>query len=150
MRGTKDISVCHPERKHYAHGLCRPCYQSTEIARASQAKSRRTHKAQQKKKSAEWYQNNTEHVALKVRKRNLGLAGWTIERYDAKFEEREGKCEICGSEEGKKRLSADHEHIDPPNPRGLLCTMCNRALGYLKDSPELLRAAALYIEKYRK
>ena len=73
-----------------------------------------------------------------------------MELYAAKLEEQQGRCEICGVKEEVRRLSADHEHIEPPNPRGLLCTSCNRALGYLKDDPELLRAAALYIEKYRK
>jgi len=148
MRGTKAVAVCHPERKHYGHGLCRQCYGKTRTKQ--DVAYRKTHKEEQKKRSATWYRNNTEHVTLKVRKRNLGLAGWTLELYATKLEEQQGRCEICGVKEEVRRLSADHEHIEPPNPRGLLCTSCNRALGYLKDDPELLRAAALYIEKYRK
>jgi hypothetical protein len=31
--------------------------------------------------------------------------------------------------------------------RGTLCHQCNTALGNFKDSPELLRRAALYVEK---
>ncbi len=148
-RGHKQECVCHPERKHYGLGLCRPCYQNTERARAAQAEHRRTHKEQQKKKSAEWYKNNAEHVSLKVTKRRLGLSGWTVERYEEKFEEQQGCCEICGTEETKRKLSADHEHVDPPKPRGLLCSNCNRGIGHLKDSPALLRKAAMYIEKYK-
>ena len=33
--------------------------------------------------------------------------------------------------------------------RGLLCKSCNHALGYMKDNPDVLRAAADYVEFYR-
>lgn len=63
-----------------------------------------------------------------------------------------GVCAICGGVEthiyksGKLRdLSVDHDHVSGA-VRGLLCVNCNRGIGYLKDSPALLRAAAEYIE----
>jgi len=148
-RGYKQDCVCHPERKHYGHGLCMQCYRNTEVARAAQAEYRRTHKAEQKKKSADWYKENSEKVILVTHARRLVAAGWTQESYDVKFEEQHGLCAICDKEEVDRKLSADHEHVEPPNPRGLLCGPCNRAIGYLKDSPELLRKAADYIEKYQ-
>ena len=68
-----------------------------------------------------------------------------------------GLCELCGKEEtalarrstGELRaLQQDHCHATGVL-RGLLCLDCNRLLGAAKDNPELLRAAADYIEKYR-
>lgn len=44
-------------------------------------------------------------------------------------------------------LSVDHCHKTGVN-RGLLCSSCNIGLGYFKDSPETLRSAADYLDKY--
>ena len=114
------------------------------------AKYRANHKVENAKRAAEWYKENSEKVILATYLRRLAAAGWTQDLYDEKFEEQHGLCAICSKEEVDRKLSADHEHVEPPNPRGLLCTSCNRALGYLKDSPELLRKAAEYIESYKK
>ncbi len=68
-----------------------------------------------------------------------------------------GLCDLCGQEEtalarrdtGEKRaLQQDHDHKTGVL-RGRICLDCNRGLGAFKDDPELLRAAATYIEKYR-
>lgn len=63
-------------------------------------------------------------------------------------------CDICGSKEtvtrgGKVRLpSLDHCH-KTGQWRGLLCSRCNTGLGMFQDHPDLLRAAAEYIEKWK-
>lgn len=54
------------------------------------------------------------------------------------------KCEICG---GNNILSKDHCHITGDD-RGMLCRGHNIGLGYFGHSPELLRAAADYLERY--
>jgi hypothetical protein len=41
-------------------------------------------------------------------------------------------------------LSVDHCHTTG-RVRGLLCSLCNKAIGLLKDSPERLRAAINYL-----
>ena len=59
-----------------------------------------------------------------------------------------GFCGICKEE----LLSGPATHIDHDHAtgavRGLLCRLCNTALGKFKDSPELLRRAAEYLEKH--
>ncbi len=72
--------------------------------------------------------------------------GITPEQYDEMVEEQEGRCAICGElpPEGE-RLHVGHCHRKGAL-RKLLCRSCNTALGLLRDSPELLRKAAEYLE----
>ena len=71
--------------------------------------------------------------------------GITMEEFEVMKAEQDGVCAICGTK-GKKELSVDHDH-ETGMVRGLLCSGgCNPGLGYFKDNPELLRAAAEYLE----
>lgn len=66
---------------------------------------------------------------------------------DRLSEEAKSKCcPICGRVPGKLHLDHDHETGEH---RDYLCGPCNRALGLMQDDPEVLRAAAAYIEKHR-
>lgn len=58
-----------------------------------------------------------------------------------------GKCAICTKELGND-VCVDHDHATGM-VRALLCRKCNLGLGYLMDDPEVLRAAAAYVERYR-
>jgi 23S rRNA G2069 N7-methylase RlmK/C1962 C5-methylase RlmI len=55
-------------------------------------------------------------------------------------------CEICG--ELHFRIVFDHCHASGFF-RGWLCDRCNRTLGMVKDSVELLRTLAQYVEDAR-
>lgn len=62
------------------------------------------------------------------------------EEWEARFGAR---CGICGREaSGVRRLDRDHDHRTG-EPRGLLCHLCNRALG--NRTLEWLRAAVYYM-----
>lgn len=54
-------------------------------------------------------------------------------------------CAICAREDN---LVGDHDH-DTGKPRGVLCRPCNLAIGNMRDRPDLLRAAADYLERHR-
>ncbi|MCA1696558.1 MAG: endonuclease VII domain-containing protein [Actinobacteria bacterium] len=84
------------------------------------------------------------------------LFGITLEQYQAMFAAQGGVCAICGEPERQVRkssspveLAVDHDH-ETGVIRALLCNNCNKGLGCLMDSPELLRRAALYLEKHRR
>ena len=65
--------------------------------------------------------------------------------YQALFDAQQGRCAICGGTR-RQRLSVDHSHATDL-VRGLLCRMCNgRLLTAARDRPEVLRAAADYLE----
>jgi len=78
-------------------------------------------------------------------KRKYGI---TLEDYNKIFTEQKGCCKICNTHqvELKIRLAVDHCHTTG-KVRGLLCDTCNRGLGYLKDSPELLNNAINYLKE---
>lgn len=98
-------------------------------------------------RTKEWAINNPEKRKVAARRYELGKIGWTLEMYDACFVEQNGLCKICKqSVEGV--LDADHEHVEPPKPRGLLCHLCNIGIGAFKDDPKRLEEAAKYLRKY--
>ncbi len=54
-----------------------------------------------------------------------------------------GCCAICGRIL-KSKPNIDHRHLDGL-VRGILCHLCNRALGLFRDNPKLLLAAIAYL-----
>ncbi len=75
--------------------------------------------------------------------RRLGRK-FTQEEYDSFFEWQGGVCALCFKKQ-ERRFDVDHIH-GTAIVRGLLCNQCNQMLGLAKDNPELLRAAANYVE----
>lgn len=100
-----------------------------------------------KKRAAGWRKENPKAVFRWKLKRSYGI---TPERLEQMQTEQEGLCKICKQKcKVKRRLSIDHDHTTK-KVRGLLCGNCNHGLGHFRDSPDLLRAAAEYIENSRK
>lgn len=78
------------------------------------------------------------------------FTGFSPELVQQRMEEQGGRCAICRNElQPGKRTHADHCH-ETGTCRGMLCRDCNWALGWMKDSPERMRAAADYIEHWRR
>jgi hypothetical protein len=77
----------------------------------------------------------------------------SLEQFAEMNAAQDGKCAICHQPEtemrdGKvKTLAVDHCH-SPWKIRALLCHACNKAIGLLRDSPEICRSAADYLEKH--
>lgn len=57
-----------------------------------------------------------------------------------------GRCAVCGIKLNLKNARIDHCH-KTENVRGLLCVSCNTGIGLFRDSPEILKSAAKYVEK---
>lgn len=75
--------------------------------------------------------------------------GITLADYDAMLKAQGNRCAICGRspEENGQRLCVDHDHETGEN-RGLLCGICNLALGGFQDSAEVCWLAMLYLRRY--
>jgi hypothetical protein len=81
------------------------------------------------------------------------LYGLTVKQYYLMLEKQGGCCAICQSRvpctrrhknRGTEMFFIDHDHATGA-VRGLLCNCCNRALGYLRDDPNLVERAMAYL-----
>lgn len=114
--------TCHPDRKHHAYGLCKPCFITSEHHRAP-------NRAYMKKN----------HRIITLKKYNL-----TPDEYDTILKKQNGVCAICQTDRPTKRshsLPVDHDHVTG-KVRGILCIPCNRALGYFENTAWRARAEA--------
>lgn len=85
-------------------------------------------------------------------KRAYNLARkWNITEaeFQAMSDAQGGVCAICQQKPNRWPLVIDHDH-DTGHVRALLCRTCNIAIGALRDSSMLSRAAAEYLERYGK
>jgi hypothetical protein len=65
----------------------------------------------------------------------------STEEYNRMSELQNGKCAIC---QNKNIEVVDHNH-ETGKVRGLLCHACNRAIGMLREDPEILESAKKYL-----
>lgn len=106
--------------------------------------------------SREWKAKNREHLrrykreyhaAHPEQQRTANLRrkfSLTPVEYATMLTAQGGVCAICGNADERRMLSVDHDHATGA-VRGLLCSNCNRAIGWLHDDPDLLRAAIEYL-----
>lgn len=71
------------------------------------------------------------------------------EHYQNILNEQNNCCAICGidAEESQDKLIIDHNH-DTLTVRGIICSYCNKGLGFFRDSPTRLAMAIEYLVKH--
>jgi hypothetical protein len=114
-------------------------------------KESRSTSKDKKEYAREWHkksrESNPEYYKDIDLRKNYGVS---LEWYNEKLVKQNNCCAICNFPEKVKikgkllKLSVDHCHSNG-NARGLLCTSCNRGLGFFKDSSDLLKAAIEYL-----
>ena len=75
------------------------------------------------------------------------LYGMTQEEYNALLVAQGGKCAVCQrspTDAGVVLLDVDHDHGSGA-VRGLLCGPCNRSLGLLQESSDVINNLAAYV-----
>lgn len=89
-------------------------------------------------------------LRIRARKYQLQFSyGIDEAEYERLLKTQDNKCAICGTDKptGKwKVFAVDHCHVTG-KVRGLLCNECNRGMGLLKDSPDILQKAINYLTK---
>lgn len=120
---------------------CRACRLAMDKER------RKLHGKEMNARSTKWAKDHPEESKARMRKYTWKQNGWTPEAVENALRFQSNRCAIC-NEEFVKRPNADHKHVAPPIPRGLLCGNCNRGLGLFFDNPKFLRDAAAYLEVY--
>jgi hypothetical protein len=87
----------------------------------------------------------------RTRKR-LYRYGLTHEQFEEMLTGQGDRCAVCGTDTPKGShgfgWSVDHDHVTG-QIRGILCGYCNQGIGMLKDDPDVLTAAAKYLQQHR-
>lgn len=141
MTPGREVECGHPDKGHYALGLCVNCYRRRKRRETPGFYQRE--RARQQARLASAGKTETEYQRERRYRRDYGI---TPLQYEEMVAEQSGLCLICGGPpNGRgKRLHVDHCH-DTGAVRGLLCGNCNTALGLFGDDPDRLLAAAAYL-----
>lgn len=137
---------CHPERKHFGHGLCDKCYNKWRRAtkpRTLEEKWKERLAARKRRANPDYREAwnkrrrelNAANPSIK-RKRKHDYLKWryniTIEQWDRMFALQGGKCALCPKKLyswGEAPSITEMTHIDHDHKtgrvRGLLCSSCN-------------------------
>lgn len=95
------------------------------------------------KEHSRWRSQNLDYCQERLWKLRYGISRVEFDQMRA---EQNNTCIIC-LREFANTPCVDHSHLTGKN-RGLLCKTCNRALGMLGDSSEVLNRAAEYLRKH--
>lgn len=133
--GTPCIK-CGGTERYDKSGECANCARERGRTQSVQYRARRTpeKKAQFTVYLQDWYY-----------RKKFGVSLEEVQR----FLEEQGGCAICHVEpsgnDPKRFWHLDHDHATD-EIRGVLCGSCNRGLGGFKDSSDILRQAADYLD----
>lgn len=109
-------------------------------------------KEARKKARRKWEQTHPEQWEIQKKNQRLKrLYGITLKQYEELLKLQKGVCFLCGNppkgthSSGRPHiLHVDHCHTTG-KVRSLLCTKCNRGLGYFNENITLLSKAIQYI-----
>ena len=155
LRPLTDFSK-HKKTKDGLQCYCIACFKLTSkqwyVLNKEHSKSKsvtwnKANKDKRSKISNNWYQKNISKVKGIALKREYNLS---MEQYDQLLSQQNNCCMVCHKNQVlfKKKLAVDHCH-ETGKIRGLLCDGCNRGLGFLKDSIEVLESAITYLKNSR-
>lgn len=86
-----------------------------------------------------------EHFKRKEREANLRANyGMTIHDFDVMLAEQDGRCAICMTPNPQRKWHVDHCH-DSGEVRGILCNLCNVAIGAFKENPDAIAMSLIYL-----
>lgn len=146
-------ATCHPERRPYAKGFCRRCYEkqlrmrNPEFAERQRENCRRWTAAHPtlKREGDKAYRSKQTKEQRRARslRRQYKL---TQSDVDKMIDAQGGACAMCRRPFSVVRPCIDHDH-DSGSVRGVLCTPCNTGLGVVENL-EFRDAALAYLAEH--
>lgn len=137
---------------------CRPChikatdeYRSRDPQRwkAYQKQYRSERREQMVKYSQAYKLRHPDRVRDQWYRTNYGIG---LAQYEAMLADQGGRCAACqevppsdAKKASQRMLNVDHDH-ETGEVRGLLCSRCNRILGFAEDRPAVLLALVAYLD----
>lgn len=113
-----------------------------DASRAEEKKAYRASHVEEKKAYDVRYRASGKPLAS----RRTRLYGLSPEAFQLMILLQKNACGICKEPFLEKLPCVDHCHATG-KVRGILCNLCNQAIGMFKDSPAILREAADYLER---
>lgn len=126
------------KRKYYAANL--------EKKRAYHRKWREANPESFARARRKYKEAHPERSRLSLMKKKYGMGAG---EFESMYEAQGGRCKICGEEieqwdRRTHRTHIDHDH-KTGKVRGILCSNCNKLLGYARDDSAILKAAVEYL-----
>ncbi len=91
------------------------------------------------------YDKHKDKILFRLQARKFNL---TYEELDLLYKSQENKCAICGQlSRTSRRLAVDHDH-KTGKIRGLLCGLCNAAIGHFEERSDWLENAIQYLKEH--
>lgn len=141
-QNNKTRATCHPDKPHEANGFCRGCY-LRQYRKEGKEKSN-PRRANCHPDRAYVARGLCKQCVMKEANWKLKGINITLEEYQRRLKEQDGKCAICRELPGKRKLNVDHDH-DTLRIRGLLCGYCNWRLLVERNTVEVFERAAEYL-----
>lgn len=170
MPKTRPNATCHPDRPHWAKGLCASCYQTAwkrQNPEKFAARPRRMSECHpdrpvlagnlcstcyrqewrkdpaNRDREREWKRKSQRKWGPEDRfRRVLNRYKMTVDDWHDRLIAQSGRCAACN--DAHPDLQVDHCH-ETGEVRGLLCPNCNSALGHARDDAVRLRALIAYL-----
>lgn len=131
------------ERDYERRKLQEPAHRQRVLERSRARRQRPAVKERLRQMDKARWDSGEKKYYMRIYNWQRGL-GFTLDQYHAMRESQGEVCKICGTYTPDLRV--DHNHATG-KVRGLLCGTCNSGLGFLKDSPVVLRSAVQYLER---
>lgn len=137
---TKHCRGCNIDkpREHFSRD---PCFKDGRTSRCKECAKKALEAKLQNPEELKKFKERTYNAARKHKLKSYNL---TLEQFDELVLNQGGMCAICDQD---AHLHIDHDH-STGKVRALLCSNCNRAIGLLKESAEVITKAAEYVKKY--
>lgn len=139
---VKQLTDFYNHIKHGPRPECKIC------TKERSAKNWKKNKKTIVDRNNEWREVNKAKLATYTRKQSLRRKyNITPEAYEEMMKSQNNECAIC-KQISEKTFAVDHCH-KTGKIRGLLCSACNTALGFLKEDLTIVESLKKYIIKHK-